>query len=343
MANGIQVLPTLNRFAGLGQGALNLVQGLNQQAQIRSQKTDQRALAQFIQQTQGGGQPGLPGLQTPGAGNALLQFLGAQQNPLQKQQAVANLAQTLVQTTAIGAPKPITPSQQISQKKLDRINALQAKVEAGTATEKDAGLLDKMLAGVSPVQISFGRSTAAERTAIAETEASLDTLSNLESLFNKPTTRTGPIVGRTDPTLGLIGATTDDQEAFMAATTAFKNRVIKDITGAQMSEPEAKRIMAQIPDITDPPARWKAKMAQTRRNLRVLQQKRSQVLKLSGIKSPLGESGLSGSTKALLDIQPSGASLFGTQPKRPVQQSSPSRLKELEAIDARIAELEGRK
>jgi hypothetical protein len=54
---------------------------------------------------------------------------------------------------------------------------------------------------------------------------------------------------------------------FKAATDAFKNSVIKAVTGAAMSEPEARRIMGQIPDVTDKPDVWTAKAEQTRKNL----------------------------------------------------------------------------
>lgn len=58
---------------------------------------------------------------------------------------------------------------------------------------------------------------------------------------------------------------------FSAATAAFRNSVIKAITGAQMSEPEAKRIREQIPDVTDKPDVWRAKAEQSRKNLQDLQ------------------------------------------------------------------------
>ena len=89
-----------------------------------------------------------------------------------------------------------------------------------------------------------------------------------------------------------FGLSGEDQEDLLAATSAFKNAIIKDITGAQMSEPEAKRIMKQIPDENDPPIRWRAKAKQTRKNLDFLQKRRSEVLKKSGIVSPLdGQTG----------------------------------------------------
>ncbi len=128
--------------------------------------------------------------------------------------------------------------------------------------------------------------SASERTAIAETESSLANLENLKTLFDKTTTVTGPIEGRIKPIAGLFGLTTDEQEAFMAATSAFKNAVIKQITGAQMSEQEADRIMKQVPDIIDPPVRWQAKYEQTKKNLQTLQQKRLSIIKQAGVKTP---------------------------------------------------------
>lgn len=148
----------------------------------------------------------------------------------------------------------------------------------------------EMLLGRSAVEIKFGKpAAAAERTAIAKTRASIDALNNLKELFDSTQTETGPIVGRIAPTKGLFGLTTDEQEAFMAATSAFKNAIIKEITGAQMSEVEAKRIMKQVPDITDPPTRWLAKWEQSKKNLEFLQKRRLEILQQSGLRAPIGE------------------------------------------------------
>jgi hypothetical protein len=189
-----------------------------------------------------------------------------------------------------GLATPLKPSQGISLKKLDKINELQAKEKSGIPLSKpEQGLLRALLVGSAGININLGRSTGGERTAIAEGEATLGVLDTLEELFKNKNTRTGPVVGRIDPIKGLVGFTSQEQEEFMAATSAFKNQVIKAITGAQMSEPEAKRIMKQIPDTTDPPDRWKAKFKATKRNMERLQIKRSEVLKRSGITSPLDD------------------------------------------------------
>jgi hypothetical protein len=46
-----------------------------------------------------------------------------------------------------------------------------------------------------------------------------------------------------------------------------------------MSEPEAKRIMGQLPDMTQPEAVFKARLATTRKNLQVL---KDRTIELSG-------------------------------------------------------------
>jgi hypothetical protein len=136
------------------------------------------------------------------------------------------------------------------------------------------------------VNVGTPPASPTERKEIAETRASIDALNNLKELYDSSQTKTGPIAGRISPIAGLVGMTTDEQEAFMAATSAFKNAIIKEITGAQMSEVEAARIMKQVPDITDPSTRWNAKWEQSKKNLEFLQKRRSEVLRQSGLKPP---------------------------------------------------------
>lgn len=159
------------------------------------------------------------------------------------------------------------------------------KISAGTATEQERNLFEQLVKVPSTI-INLGTPSPTERTAIAETRASIDALDNLKSLFDNPNTRTGPVAGRIDPIKGLAGFTSDEQEDFMAATSAFKNQIIKEITGAQMSEQEADRILQQVPLTTDPPARWRAKWEQSKKNLKSLQKRRLEILGQTGLKVP---------------------------------------------------------
>ena len=154
-------------------------------------------------------------------------------------------------------------------------------------TAKEQARLEELFKKGALVEIGFGKpASAAERTKIAETRASIDALDNLKTLFDSVQTKTGIIAGRLEPIKGLFGLTTEKQEDFLAATSAFRNSMIREITGAQMSEPEAKRILKQVPQETDPPVRWLAKWRQSKKNLKFLQKRRAEILRQSGLRVP---------------------------------------------------------
>ena len=187
-------------------------------------------------------------------------------------------------------PKPMLPTQKAAQAKLDAYNKAKA-VSPLERTKHQQAVVEKYELGQALVQINLGRASPTERTDIAETRASVDALNNIKELYDNAKTRTGPVVGRLDPILGTFGWTTQEQEDFMAATSAFRNRIIKEITGAQMSEVEAKRILKQVPQETDPSARWEAKWRQSKKNLEFLQKRRLEILRQSGLQAPSGVSG----------------------------------------------------
>lgn len=103
-----------------------------------------------------------------------------------------------------------------------------------------------------------------------------------------------------------------DRSEFVAENTTLKNAVIKLITGAQMSEPEAKRIMEQIPAPEDRPEVWEAKYKSSARNAEIM----SQVVK--------GSLGINDARKMLVGID--GSPLFapgelGDQPNIDVERN----------------------
>lgn len=145
----------------------------------------------------------------------------------------------------------------------------------------------------SAVNIAIGGkpASASERTAIVGARASERSLNNLNYLFDA--NFVGPITGRAGTVKDIFGMNPQNQSEFNAATFAFKNQIIKQITGAQMSEPEAKRIMKQVPDVNDPPSVWKAKWKQSMNNVKFLQEEQLKILKESGLKVPGGITGTS--------------------------------------------------
>jgi len=185
-------------------------------------------------------------------------------------------------------PEPMIPTQKAAQAKLDAYNKAKA-ISPLQRNKHQQAVVEKYELGQALVQINLGKASPTERKEIAETRASVDALNNIKELYDDAKTRTGPVVGRLDPILGVFGWTTQEQEDFMAATSAFRNRIIKEITGAQMSEVEAKRILKQVPQETDPPARWEAKWRQSKKNLEFLQKRRLEILQQSGLQVPSGQ------------------------------------------------------
>jgi hypothetical protein len=112
-----------------------------------------------------------------------------------------------------------------------------------------------------------------------QNQTALDQMQRLKEMFEDPTSnisvQIGPVAGRIRSAFldagdaglaigqALLGDTDEDQQAFayfQSATAAFKNAVIKTITGAQMSEQEAERILDQIPTEKDHPMKWVANL-----------------------------------------------------------------------------------
>jgi hypothetical protein len=117
-----------------------------------------------------------------------------------------------------------------------------------------------------------GNPTGGERSRMADAETMRTSLESLKDLY-KPE-YVGPVAGRVG-TIGqqIPGVPVDEDRAqFYAATSVVRNAVIKAITGAQMSEPEARRIKAQIPSENDKPGVWESKYLQSIANVSRLEE-----------------------------------------------------------------------
>lgn len=129
--------------------------------------------------------------------------------------------------------------------------------------------------------------SAGEREAIAGNLASMDALDNIESL--KKRGYVGPIQGRISQFKQAFGGAKEDQAQLVSALAAFRNQLIKEITGAQMSEPEARRIMQQIPKITDPDTVFDSNLKETRKNMERVRQRMLEVMGKTGLAAPAGD------------------------------------------------------
>lgn len=125
-----------------------------------------------------------------------------------------------------------------------------------------------------------GKLSASAIEKIAGVDQSLGMLSDLETALPKMGGAIGPLDSWiTSGKLATGMGVTPELAEFAAQVTGLQNAVIKAITGAQMSEPEAKRIMSQIPDMKNPMPVFKARMATTKRNLELLKKR---TIELSG-------------------------------------------------------------
>lgn len=129
--------------------------------------------------------------------------------------------------------------------------------------------------GPKPVPLS-----PTERTAVVEEYAGLERLDRLQKMYAP--SFVGPVRGR----LGALGATTGNispQEAnFRSQVSEFRNQTIKQISGAAVSASEEKRMTGQLPNVTDQPVVFEAKLKQTRTNLLNLAKHRRTILEKTG-------------------------------------------------------------
>ncbi|MFQ5927886.1 MAG: hypothetical protein ACE5MH_10690 [Terriglobia bacterium] len=110
---------------------------------------------------------------------------------------------------------------------------------------------------------------ATQQAQIAESEAALGGIDRIRTLSqDRLDDWIGPIQGRTNPAALATGLSTDqDMAEFFASIATLRNVVIRAITGAQMGEAEARRIREQLPEPTQPPTVFRARLAETERNL----------------------------------------------------------------------------
>lgn len=131
--------------------------------------------------------------------------------------------------------------------------------------------------GTAGPVISDFRPPAGMADKIASGEASLHQLTRLREMFNPDWV--GPAAGRYENVkLAVVGEQGQAGLAkFAAQVDTLKNQVIKDITGAQMSEPEAARILRQVPDLNNPPDVFMARLELTEENRKFLLDKQKEL------------------------------------------------------------------
>lgn len=121
---------------------------------------------------------------------------------------------------------------------------------SGSLSTVESDGTHKPYSGVVYKQIENAPSAFME--SLSDLSYSQNVLKRMAETFNPEFV--GPIAAKAGNMTKYLDALTDDQRVqFYGDYAEYKNSIIKAITGAQMSEVEAKRIIQQIPDINASP------------------------------------------------------------------------------------------
>ena len=159
---------------------------------------------------------------------------------------------------------------------------------------------------VSVIDGPGARPSDAEMKILSEGDVLNQTLTELQKTFNKEFT--GPVAGRVGSIVGATFGNPNDRAEFIANAAIYKNRTIKFITGAQMSESETARLINEIPDVNDPPATFEAKMKVAKRNQELVIAAYKKNMQQGNIR-PIGGNDLSTPTNPALSAVPGASQL----------------------------------
>ena len=168
------------------------------------------------------------------------------------------------------------PWAQLSQEEKKRV------IDFDTQRQGDIAYLRSRGSQQAQLEIPDKPSTG-ERKEMAEDLATLGGIQELSSIYTRNKEFIGPARGRFGNVLEFFGATGFNESDLRARVATLRNSVIKQITGAQMSEPEAKRIMQQIPDVTNGVATFEARLHATLINTYRMALRKRDILAATGI------------------------------------------------------------
>jgi hypothetical protein len=121
--------------------------------------------------------------------------------------------------------------------------------------------------------------SAAAVEKVAGADTALGSAAKIAELLPSFEGSLGPVYGRVQQAKQGTALADSGYAEFAAEVATLKNAVVKATTGAAMSEAEAVRILEQVPDLTQQPAVFKARLATTKRNIQKL---RDSTITLSG-------------------------------------------------------------
>ena len=169
-------------------------------------------------------------------------------------------------------------------------NAVYKKITTNKANPQDfkVEIVDET---GQPIQEKYGPKTGLdaksilsdkEASAISSAEAAMEMLDKIET--DKPNIDTGPIKALQNWSAQTIGVDDPSVSGFKADVQDTLNRYIKEMTGAQMSEAEAKRLLAAMPTMRDNDQTFMEKLRRTRDRIRLYNERYKKGLRLRGRK-----------------------------------------------------------
>lgn len=153
---------------------------------------------------------------------------------------------------------------------------------------------------VTPGQVKPGE---AEMKLLSESDALKGHLQDLDKRY-KPDW-VGPLSGRFGALQAATAGASPERSDFMAQAALYKNRLIKFITGAQMSEAETSRLIREIPDTNDPPTTFEAKRKISEANIDYVTKAYQQNMRQAGVRQ-IGGNPVSGPKQGDKDVSKSG-------------------------------------
>jgi hypothetical protein len=166
-------------------------------------------------------------------------------------------------------------------------DAQQTVQQAGViATKHGVGSQEVMLGIKNPNRalVEINQNSPGERKDIAEGRSQLDTIAQVETLFDPS------FVGPADARVGRIASFTgliQEQEAeFRSAVTLQRTELRKFYFGTAQSKQELQGALESIPDLNMSDAQFKASVKETKRRVTSILSRRAQVMRESGVRTP---------------------------------------------------------
>ncbi len=204
------------------------------------------------------------------------------------QQLAANQSKTPVQRTAEANTAADNAARDAAAQRQAASDAVNQSLRGREVAVSEARLKqDGAAGGASGAGGAKLTGTAVEKVAAVDQARGM--IDDIERLFPNMAGAIGPIDQWSSKAKLKTGkGVTKELADFDTQLTALKNAVIKATTGAAMSEPEAQRIMGQIPDWGNPEQVFKSRLEMTRKNLELLKKR---TIELSGgsVETPAAE------------------------------------------------------